>query len=132
VATEDDGKRGCWVEGLAHILLQVTDLEEAERFYCGLLGFKVRSRSTFEEDRPLITTHQGLGITLLPSLLNSASATVRPNLEHVAVWVVGVHDLANTLRRNGFEATGPLPTPYGMSLRVRDPDGNRVELIERG
>ena len=39
--------------GLHHLLLQTSDLEAAERYFVGVLGFTVRKREQFTDGRPL-------------------------------------------------------------------------------
>ncbi len=118
-----------FVEGLSHLLLQVTDLEAAERFYCGLLGLHVKNRATFGGDRPFFSTREGVGITTLPS--RPFPAPEARNVEHVALWVTRIDALAARLRAAGHTVTGPKANEYGMALVVYDPDGNRIECIER-
>lgn len=119
------------VEGLSHLLLQVTDMQAAEHFYCDLLGMTVRSRETFGGDRPLIVTHQGMGITLLPSVPPTTAPVENRNVEHIAFWVTDIDQLAETLRGEGVQIDGPKPSSYGQSMYALDPDGNRIECIER-
>lgn len=116
------------IEGLSHLLIQVSDLTAAEHFYCDLLGFEVRSRDTFSGDRPLIITHQGLGITTLPSTLAPLESR---NVEHVAFWVKDLNTLIETLHAEGFPVEGPKDNSYGRGIYTLDPDGYRVECIER-
>ena len=113
--------------GPAHAMLQVRDLEEAERFYVDLLGFTVRKRSETRDGRPLIVTDQGLGI-----------APGRPDVDenvvdHMAFRVRHVQKIQAMVRAAGATIDdGPVQTEYGLSLYVRDPDGNRIELIGAG
>jgi catechol 2,3-dioxygenase-like lactoylglutathione lyase family enzyme len=117
-----------YVEGLSHLLIQVSDMAAAEHFYCDLLGLQVKSRDTFGGDRPLIVTHQGLGITLLPA---QPAALESRNVEHVAFWVTNLDGLIDTLRAEGVVIEGPKPNSYGRGIYALDPDGYRVECIER-
>jgi catechol 2,3-dioxygenase-like lactoylglutathione lyase family enzyme len=116
------------VEGLSHLLIQVSDLAAAEHFYCDLLGLEVKSRGTFGGDRPLIVTYQGLGITTLPSVPAAAASR---NLEHVAFWVTQLDKLVERLRAEGIAVEGPKANSYGRGIYALDPDGYRVECIER-
>jgi len=118
------------VESISHLLIQVSDLEAAENFYCYLLGLEVKSRSTFS-GRPLLVTRQGVGLTLFPSSPATPASLENRNLEHFALWVRGIDELAQVFRSNGFEIEGPGLNEYGRRFIVRDPDGNRVECIER-
>lgn len=109
---------------LHHLLLQANDLEEAERFFVDLLGFTVRKREAFPDGRPLTVTHQGLGLT------NGAPGPPGA-VEHIAFRVSGVLELAERVRAaGGVILKEPGPGPYGLTVYVADPDGNRIELFE--
>ena len=119
------------IKGLSHLLLQVSNLETAKQFYCGLLGLKVKSRSTFGETRLLISTHQGLGLTTYPVTVSETSSKEQHNVEHIAFWVENIIKLIQNLNDAGFLITEPKANEYGLSASVVDPDGNRIELIEK-
>jgi ureidoacrylate peracid hydrolase len=109
--------------GLGHLLLQVTDLEAAETFYLDLLGLTVRKREKFRDGRPLVVTHEGLGLT------NGRPEGVGP-LEHLAFRGSGIAALAERAAALGVEIVrGPEPSGYGLSLYLADPDGNVVEVF---
>lgn len=109
--------------GLHHLLLQTSSLEAAERFFVDVLGFTVRKRDRFTDGRPLTVTHEGLGLT------NGAPGG-RGAVEHIAFRVSGVRDIAEHVRGVGAEILeGPGPGPYGLTVYVADPDGNRIELF---
>lgn len=108
---------------LGHLLLQVSDLAAAERFYLDLLGLTVRKRDEFRDGRPLLVTNEGLGLT------NGRPDGPGP-LEHVALHARGVRTLAERARAAGVTVLrGPEPSPYGVSLYLADPDGNVVEVF---
>jgi len=109
--------------GLGHLLLQTSDLPTAEQFYVDFLGLTVRKRETFRDGRPLVVTHEGLGLT-----------SGRPDgdgpVEHVAFQARGVRAIADRAREAGVTVLrGPEPSAYGVSLYLADPDGNQVELF---
>lgn len=109
--------------GLGHLLLQVTDLEAAERFYLRLLGLTVRKREDFRDGRPLTVTNEGLGLT-------SGRPDGAGPLEHVAFRARDVRGLAERARAEGVTIVrGPEPSAYGLSLYLLDPDGNQVEVF---
>ena len=109
---------------LHHLLLQVSDIDEAERFYCGVLGLTLKSREPFRDGRPFFNTHEGLGVTV-------GGPGDGIQVGHIAFRAVGVRDLAGRVRRAGFDILrDPGPGPYGLTVYVADPDGNEVELIE--
>ena len=110
--------------GLAHLLLQTRDIKRAERFYVGVLGFTVRKRERFDETRPLIVTHQGLGIT-------EGGPGDGLQVDHIAFRVHDVRGLAARIRGADVPILRELgPGAYGMTIYVADPDGNKIELFE--
>jgi ureidoacrylate peracid hydrolase len=110
--------------GLGHVLLQTDDLERAEGFYCGFLGLSVRERGTFRDGRPLVVTHEGIGLT------NGRPPGDGP-VEHLALRARGVRQLAERAADAGVDVVrGPERGAYGLSLYVSDPDGNQIEVFE--
>ncbi|MGH3691413.1 MAG: isochorismatase family protein [Microbacterium sp.] len=108
--------------GLGHLLLQMTNLPAAERFYIDLLGMTVRTREAFRDGRPLVVTKEGLGLT------DGRPEGVGP-LEHLAFRTHRVRELAETARAAGVTVVrGPDRSAYGVSVYLLDPDGNQVEL----
>jgi ureidoacrylate peracid hydrolase len=113
------------VAALAHLLLQTSDLEAAERFYLGTLGFGLRKRERFRDGRPLTLTHQGMGIT------DGRADGPGANVDHIAFHVEGLDALVERARRDGVRVIrGPEVNGYGTSVYLADPDGNEIELIE--
>lgn len=119
---EDHGPKPPAVWRLDHLLLETSDLDRAVAFYVETLGFGVRKRETRPDGRPLVVTTQGLGLT-------SGGGAVE-HVEHLAFRTRDVAGMAERCRAAGVEILdGPRPTAYGISLYVRDPDGNKVELF---
>ena len=109
--------------GLGHVLLQVGDLDAAERFYLDLLGLTVRKREEFRDGRPLVVTNEGLGLT-------SGRPDGQGPLEHVAFRGRGIAALAERALAEGVTVVrGPEASSYGLSLYLADPDGNVVEVF---
>jgi 4-oxalocrotonate tautomerase family enzyme len=122
VDLEDEGEREPAVWKLDHLLLETADLERSLAFYVETLGFSIRKRETRPDGRPLVVTDQGLGLT-------SGGGPVR-HVDHFAFRTRDVAALSERARRAGVEILdGPKPTGYGISLYLRDPDGNRIELF---
>ncbi|HEU4657483.1 MAG TPA: isochorismatase family protein [Capillimicrobium sp.] len=112
------------VDTLAHLLLQTSDLEAAERFYVEILGFGVRKRETFRDGRPLVLTHQRMGLT------NGRRPGDGANVDHIAFHVEGLDELVERATAAGVRVIrGPESNAYGRSVYLEDPDGNEVELI---
>ncbi len=113
------------IVGLSHVLLHVHDLDAAERFYIGFLGFTLRDRGVLRDGRPLIVLRQGLGLTVFPANVGPASKTV----DHVAFHVKALQPFIDRLISSGHPYEGPVTTAsYGTSIYVADPEGNRIEF----
>ena len=109
------------IVGLSHLLLQVSDLAAAERFYVGALGFSVKSRGDFD-GRPLIVLAQGMGLT-------EGGPTPPGPVEHIAFRVRGLDSYRERAEGAGAKVlSGPSPGAYGRSLYLEDPDGNKLEF----
>jgi 4-oxalocrotonate tautomerase family enzyme len=107
---------------VGHLLLQTADLEASERFYVGFLGLTVRNRDTFRDGRPLVVTNEGLGLT-------SGRPEGESPVEHIAFSARNIPAIADRARDEGVTILdGPMPTGYGTSLYLADPDGNRIEV----
>lgn len=126
------------IDGFDHIVLRIRDKATALAFYQGVLGLSV------DRDRPEIgLTHiragrQMIDLVTLDGLLGqmggAAPGREGRNLDHFALQVrpfeeaairahLAAHDVevVEEGQRYGAEGTG-------LSLYVRDPDGNTVEL----
>jgi catechol 2,3-dioxygenase-like lactoylglutathione lyase family enzyme len=109
---------------LHHLLLQTADLARAESFYLGFLGFGVKNREPFPDGRPLTVTDRGLGLT------NGATGKAGSVLEHFAFQATDIRGIAERATAAGIAVIkGPGPGPYGLTVYLADPDGNKVELF---
>jgi len=120
----DVSEQDATTPGIHHLLLQTSDLARAEAFYIGFLGFTVRKRETFHDGRPLTVTHEGLGLT------NEAPGGAGA-VEHIAFRTRDVSGIAERARTEGITILKALGEgPYGLTVYLADPDGNRIELFE--
>jgi nicotinamidase-related amidase/catechol 2,3-dioxygenase-like lactoylglutathione lyase family enzyme len=110
---------------LHHVLLKARDFERSKRFYFDLLGFSERpGAKPLPDGRPLVSTCQGLGITL-------AGSGEQGQVDHFAFVVRNVAALGRQLKAAGVVFDRELGAgPYGQAIYVRDPDGNVLELFE--
>jgi catechol 2,3-dioxygenase-like lactoylglutathione lyase family enzyme len=107
------------------VLLKARDFERSKRFYFDLLGFSERpGAKPLPDGRPLVSTCQGLGITL-------AGSGEQGQVDHFAFVVRNVAALGRQLKAAGVVFDRELGAgPYGQAIYVRDPDGNVLELFE--
>ena len=115
-----------------HLMLEVTDLERAERFYCAALGFEPMGRGLWGEDRPHATLRvqdgQCLVLIQVPTLEPDgpgAHTQVYLSAERWHETLERLQRLGHRLhddRKAGLVATGEL------MFHAADPDGHIVEM----
>jgi 4-oxalocrotonate tautomerase family enzyme len=110
------------VVGLSHLLLQVSNLPAAERFYVDGLGFTVRKRDTLPDGSDLTVLDQGMGLAEGGPGPPGAVEHIAFQTRHVESYVERVKAAGGTI------VDGPKPGAYGTSLYFQDPDGNKIEL----
>lgn len=116
------------IKRLDHVVVNVTDLDRALGFYCGVLG-------CVEERRPFDRLVQlRAGGSMIDLMLTETGEPGTPNMDHFAVVVEPFDEAAirRHLERHGV-AAGEVVQRYGAdgtgpSMYIHDPDGNMVEL----
>lgn len=131
---------GITIERVDHIGIRVRDLDRAMSFY-EALGFKLVHRVTFDPVA-IIRNPAGVEINLILNADAGGPATnilmdvaeKYPGYTHVALRVASIPDTITTLKDRGVRITqGPskFGEDGGVSVFVRDPDGNVIELRGR-
>jgi catechol 2,3-dioxygenase-like lactoylglutathione lyase family enzyme len=114
------------VADYAHMLLKVSDIARAERFYVGLLGFKIRPAKPLPDGRPFLPFTQGIALT-------SGGAKDSPQIDHIAFKTKDVRTVAARLKAANVKFDRDLHDGiYGLTIYVFDPDGTMIELYEEG
>jgi catechol-2,3-dioxygenase len=109
-----------------HVTLRVADVDEAARRWTALYGLAVREQTA---DRAL------LRCTFEDYCLELRRSDEAPGIEHVAYELragTSIEDARAHLRRTGVPwGEEEVPLGRGTGLRVQDPDGNAVLVVER-
>ncbi len=142
-ATEAQGKSGIGAERsrLLHTMLRVFDLDRSIDFYTRLMGMRLLRRREVPEGRYTLAfvgygaeeTHTVLELTYNwdqkePYDLGTAFG-------HLAIAVPDVYAACAALAKEGVKIPRPAgPLKFGTShiAFIEDPDGYRIELIQRG
>jgi catechol 2,3-dioxygenase-like lactoylglutathione lyase family enzyme len=125
------------VSAIDHVGLRVLDAARAEAFYARL-GFRVTYR---DADAPVVILRNEAGVEL--NLIVNAEARFdgrnalmdeadkRAGITHLALRVASLDAAQAALARHGVVITeGPVRLGGALSLFLRDPDRNVIELRE--
>jgi catechol 2,3-dioxygenase-like lactoylglutathione lyase family enzyme len=110
----------------------VADLERAEQFYCGVLGFAVAARGP---DLLLALGAQYLGLhPVTAATLGAPAAANDPGFQHIAIVVRDIDAAWRHVTASGHAVPisqgGPQHLPGGIAAwKFRDPDGHPLELL---
>ena len=123
------------VVGMDHIVVNVSDVEEALRFYSGVLGMEVLREDQFRRGEVGFVSVRASGGTILDLRPSEDTPGGPVNIDHFCL-VVETPDIEATLeelRAKGVTIAGPMGTRWGAkgdgsSFFVTAPDGNKVEL----
>ena len=123
MTTESEGSRPL---GFGHVLLLVEDIDRSTDFYVNGVGFTTRSAKPLADGRAFVPFHHGLALT-------SGRKKGHIQVDHIAFEVDDVHTLRDRLKTRGTHFQEDLHDgPYGLTIYVSDPDGNRIELYQVG
>ncbi len=117
---------------IGHVHLKVADLQRAEDFYCGLLGFEVMQR--YGTQATFISAggyHHHIGLNTWYSKDAPPAPVHSAGLFHTAILYAERSELAVALKRlldAGYPLTGTADHGVSEALYLDDPDGNGVEL----
>ena len=125
---------------LLHTMLRVGDLERSLAFYTGPLGMKLLRRRDFPGGR-FTLAFVGYGDESETAVLelthnwDTKRYEIGTGYGHVALGVPDIYATCAALREQGVKITRePGPMQHGSTVIafIEDPDGYKVELIERG
>ena len=128
------------IRGIDHLVLRVTDLEQALHFYQNILGLSVERELPREVGLVQLRAGSAL-IDLVPldsELGRKGGGRPQSDGQNMDHFCLDVDPFDETLIRQHLEANGIAceetslrrygARGYGPSIYIRDPDGNTVEL----
>ena len=127
------------IKQLAHIGIRISDFERSLAFYRHF-GFE----AVYEDPNDavvILTNADGLEINFIVNADDTDEASnvlmdveaKYPGYTHVALEVSSYRDVVAYCAANGIEiSSGPVDLGDGVSLFLRDPDRNVIELRENG
>ncbi len=112
--------------GYGHMLLMVADMARSVAFYVEKLGFTVRPAKPLADGRPFTAFTQGIALV-------AGLKAGEKQVDHMAFEVDRIEPLRDRLKAAGVSFFNDLHDgPYGLTIYVADPDGNKIELYEAG
>ncbi len=126
---------------ILHTMLRVGDLDRALRFYTEVLGMRLLRRADYPAGRFTLAflgyqDEKDGAVLELTHNWDTSSYDLGTGYGHIAIEVADAHAACEEIRRRGGKVTreaGPMK-PGGASVIdfVEDPDGYKIELIQKG
>ena len=126
---------------LLHTMIRVFDLDKSIDFYTRLLGMTLLRRKDYESGR-FTLAFVGYGdeasntlIELTHNWDQKEPYTIGSGFGHFAIGARDIHGVCDRLAKAGVKIPRPPgPMKHGGSVIafIEDPDGYKIELIERG
>ncbi len=117
-----------------HVVLCARDVESMIEFYCEVLGCSLEKRSTTVAGLIHLRAGDSLIDIMAASHESEETGSVARNMDHLCLQVdpFSAAEITAHLKRHGVEV-GTFERRYGadgegMSVYIRDPEGNEVEL----
>ena len=108
-----------------HVSVIVTDLARSRRFYRDVLGLKeIAKPKTFD----FAVLWFDLGNQHLHLLLKDRPDSLSPR--HFALCVADAGEARRYFQEQGIATEETTPIPGADRFFIRDPDGNRIEIIQ--
>jgi lactoylglutathione lyase len=122
-----------------HTMLRVGDLDRSLAFYTGVLGMKLLRRQEYPDGR-FTLAFVGFAPEAVEAAIELTHNWDTPSYEpgngfgHVAIEVPDAAAACDEIRRRGGKVVreaGPMKHGTTVIAFVEDPDGYRIELIQR-
>ena len=121
---------------VAYMTLFVSDQDKALDFYTNVMGFEKRADNPAPGNGRFVGVGlpgQDFMLVLWPGTPGTAKAASGPVPGVCVLETADCRKVFDDLRTRGvqFEMAEPLVQPWGTVVVGRDPDGNRLQFVER-
>jgi lactoylglutathione lyase len=139
-ATEVDYRLAQRPTRILHTMLRVTNLQRSLDFYIGALGMRLLRRQDYPSGRFTLAfvgyddEETGSALELTHNWDQLEPQTIGTAYGHIAIAVTDIYASCAELAECGVKITrapGPMKFSPTLIAFVEDPDGYKVELIER-
>ena len=122
------------IKGIAHLALTVRDMEKSLDFYCRVLGFE-KAFTTDRDGKPWIVylkAGESQFFELFYPDKDVPDYTLKSTNNHVCLEVEDIFELEKALDEKGWpiDVRPKQGKDTNWQLWVKDPDGNRIELMQ--
>ena len=125
---------------MLHTMLRVVDLQRSIDFYTNVLGMKVLRKKDYPDGRFTLAfvgyaDESEQAVIELTHNWDTKSYELGNAFGHIAVAVPDAAAACESVRRKGGKVTreaGPVKGGSTVIAFVEDPDGYKIELIQRG
>ena len=124
-----------FLASIDHLVLTVSDINKTLGFYCGILG--CQELSFGENRKAILIGNQEINLHIQGNEIKPHASTPTPGSADLCfLSTVPVHALVRHFGAHGIEVElGPVErtgaTSELLSIYVRDPDGNLIEIANR-
>jgi lactoylglutathione lyase len=124
---------------IMHTMLRVGDLERSLAFYTNVLGMKVLRRKEYPDGK-FTLAFVGYGGEADNAVLELTHNWDTPSYDlgnaygHIAIEVPNAHEACDQVKKRGgkvIREAGPMKHGNTVIAFVEDPDGYKIEFIER-
>ncbi len=125
---------------ILHTMIRVGNLERSIAFYTEVLGMKVIKRSDYPEGRFTLVfvgfgdEASGAATIELTHNWDTEKYDIGSGFGHIAIAVPDAYKTCETVKKLGGKVTreaGPMKHGTTVIAFLEDPDGYKIELIER-
>ena len=115
--------------GISELVLEVSDLDAARRFYRDVLGFEETLYGEGAEGRYWYLVGETARLGIWTEQVGLAGGRGGAHVHYAFnVRDEAIDDLKNRIEAAGAEVEGPIQLGPGRAIYVTDPDGNVVEF----
>jgi lactoylglutathione lyase len=124
---------------ILHTMIRVNDLDQSKRFYCEALGMRVLRESQYPEGKFTLCfvgygSEDDSAVIELTYNWGRSIYTLGDAFGHVAIGTTDIRAACDRVRAAGGKVTrepGPMKYSATVIAFVEDPNGYKIELIER-
>ena len=124
---------------ILHTMLRVGDLDKSIDFYVNKLGMRLIRKKDYKEGKFTLAflgygSEKDNAVIELTYNWGKNSYSKGDGYGHVAIGVQNIYELCQNLSQMGCKITrqpGPMRNSSSILAFIEDPDGYKIELIER-